>query len=405
MPSPAEKKQLEAPRAPLGEVSTLTSTEPGGSTKAHAKAVRRARSRRLTLRLVLFVLLPTLAASVYYGFMASKQYDSHAVFTVQSSEMRPSLGFEGLLAGVVSGNAGRDVLAVRDYIISRDMLAKLDKQHAIIAHFSDQRQDFFSRLRKDASFEDAYEYYGDKVSVDYDQVTGSIALRVRAFSPDKAVELSRSILAASEDMVNSLSNRERQDSTTHAETDLKNAEARLSQARARITTLQTKHADFNPLQTATATLQLRTQLEAELAKARAELMQLRSFMKDDAPQVLAAKGKVESLSAQVSDESRRLVDPTNRKGLSASFADFEAAMAEKEFSQKAYESALVALEMARASAARQHRYLAIVANPSRPDASMYPRRLRSVFAAFCLSFLLFGVMSLIIAAVREHARL
>jgi capsular polysaccharide transport system permease protein len=354
---------------------------------------------------VLFVALPTVLASLYYGLLASKQYDSHAVFTVQSSEMRPALGVEGLLAGMVSGNASHDAMAARDYILSRDMLARLDKEHGCIAHYKNPREDWFSRLQSSASFEDAYDYFGHKVSVDYDVSTGAISLRVRAFSAEKAVELSRSILTYSEELVNKLSERERRDSTKYAEAEVKKAEERLGVARQKISSLQQKHADFNPLQSAAAAMEVRTHLEGEVAKARAELMQLKSFMKDDAPQVLAAAERAKSLSAQVSGESRRLVDPKNSAGISNSFAEFEAAMVEKEFSQKAYESALASLELARSNANRQHRYLATIAGPSQPDASTYPRRLRSVVSAFFLSFLLLGVVSLLTAAVREHARL
>jgi capsular polysaccharide transport system permease protein len=172
-----------------------------------------------------------------------------------------------------------------------------------------------------------------------------------------------------------------------------------------IVELQQKHEDFNPLQSATAAMTVRTGLETELAKARAELMQLKSYMNADAPQVLASAEKVKSLSAQVAGESRKLVDPTKPGGLNTSFADFEGAMVEKEFAQKAYESAMATLEMARADADRQHRYVAVIAAPSKPDESTYPHRVRSVLTAFVASFLLWGVFSLMIAAVREHARL
>ncbi|MES1186979.1 MAG: hypothetical protein ABUL60_24405 [Myxococcales bacterium] len=405
MSAPAEKKLPEA-RPSLGEVAPLASSDRMlGSTKAHARAVRRARTRRLALRLALFVALPTLVAALYFGLFASKQFESHSVFTVQSSEMRPTLGVEGLLAGMVSGNGSHDALAVRDYVLSRDMLSRLDKEHGCIAHYKDPREDWFSRLQASASFEDAYEYFGHKISVDYEQSTGAITLRVRAFSPEKAVELARSILAYSEEMVNKLSERERRDSTKYAENDVKKAEERLRVAREKIVGLQQKHADFNPLQSAAGAMEVRTHLEGEVARARAELMQLKSFMRADAPQVLAAEERAKSLSAQVSGESRRLVDPTKGASISNAFADFEAAMVEKEFSQKAYESALASLELARSNADRQHRYLATIASPSQPDSSTYPRRLRSVVSAFFLSFLLLGVVSLLSAAVREHARL
>jgi capsular polysaccharide transport system permease protein len=406
MSAPAEKKPGSEARPGLGEVTPLaTSDRMGGTSKAHAEGVRRARTRRLLRRLALFVVLPTTLAAVYYGLVATKQYESYALFTVQSSELRPALGVEGLLAGIATGATGHDALAIRDYVLSRDMLGRLDKEHAFIAHYKHPSHDFFSRMRASASFEEAYEYFGDKVYADYNQTSGAVTLRVRAFSAEKSTEFSQSILKYSEEMVNKLSERERRDRTAYAEADVKKAESRLTQARQAIVSLQQKHADFNPQQTATSAMEIRTALEGELAKARAELMQLKSFMHADSPQVLAANEKIKALSAQVSSESRRLVDPSKPDGLNTSFADFEAAMVEKEFAQKAYESAMANLEMARADADRQHRYLAIVATPSKPDESTYPHRWRSVLAAFLVSFLLLGVGSLLSAAVREHARL
>jgi capsular polysaccharide transport system permease protein len=401
-----DKKPNES-RPLLGEVTSLPADRTAGvPMKAHARKLRKARSRKLLRRLLVFVVLPTALASTYYGALASEQYESYSVFAVQSSELRPMLGMDGLLAGLATASGGaHDALAVRDYVLSRDMLARLDKDHGFIAHYKSPSADFFSRLENEASFEEAFEYFRHKVHADYDQISGAVTLHVRAFSADKAAELSRSILAYSEEMVNKLSERERKDRTTYAESDLKKAEERLTKARKDIVSLQQKHGDFSPMHTATASMEIRTQLEGELAKARAELMQLKSYMKDDAPQVLAANEKVRSLSAQVSGESKRLVDPGKAGGLNTSFADFEAATVEKEFAQKAYESALATLELARADADRQHRYLAIIATPSKPDESTYPHRIRSVLTAFLLSFLLLGVASLIGAAVKEHARL
>jgi capsular polysaccharide transport system permease protein len=406
MTAPAEKKPNES-RPGLAEVPVIAPAErsPHVASKAHALSLRKARSRRLAKRLTLYVVLPTALATAYYAGLASEQFESYSLFTVQSSEMRPALAVDGLLAGLAGGGPSHDALAVRDYVLSRDMLAKLDKEHGFIAHYKNSRNDWFSRLASDASFEDAYEYFAHKVYADFDQTSGSVTIRVRAFDAKTAAKLAKSILQYSEEMVNKLSERERHDRTSFAEAEVKKAEERLTAARKAIVELQQKHEDFNPLQTATATMTLRTQLEGELAKARAELMQLKSFMKDDAPQVQAANEKVRSISAQVSGESRRLVDPNKPGGLNASFADFEGAMVEKEFAQKAYESAMATLEMARADADRQHRYVAVIAAPSLPDESTYPLRIRSVLAAFALSFLLWGVGTMIVAAIREHARL
>lgn len=377
---------------------------PARGTKAVARELRRARARRLGARLGVFVLLPTLAASAYYGLVATDQFESYSMFTIHSAETRPAMALESLLT-VTSGGAGRDALAVRDYVLSRDMLARLDKEHGFIAHYRDAKVDWLSRLPADASFEDVYEYFEHKVYADYDTTSGTVTLRVRAFSADKANELARAVLSYSEEMVNKLSERERKDRTQYAEDEVKKAEERLTKARKELLAVQQKHGEFNPVETAGAALTVRTTLEGEVAKARAELMELRSYMNADAPQVKAAQERVNSLSAQVAQESRRLVDPKRSGGLSTSLADFEAVMTEKEFAQKAYESALTALELARSDAARQHRYLATIASPSKPDESTYPRRIRGVLTVFVVSFLLMGIGILVSAAVREHAKL
>jgi capsular polysaccharide transport system permease protein len=393
--------------ARLSEVARLN---PGdkpavGSAKAIAQALRRKRSRSLLTRLALFVILPTALSAIYFELIASSQYESFALFSVQSSEGKSFVGVEGLLAGISSGGGRNDALTVRDYVLSRDMLAKLNREHGFIRHYEDPSQDWFSRLHKGASFEEAYAYFTKKVSADYDAASGCVTVHVRAFTPDKAELFTRSILAYSEDMVNRLSDRERTDRMAHAEAELKRAEERLAHARENVVKLQQDHSDFSPQETAHSTMEIRAKLEGELARARAELMQRKAVMQDDAPQVLAAEAVVRSIAAQVSNENRRLIDPGKPNGLGSSMADFEAGMVEKEFSQKFYQSAMTNLELARADAERQHRYLAIIAIPSLPDSSTYPHRGRGILTASVLSFLLLGIGSLFLAAAREHARL
>jgi capsular polysaccharide transport system permease protein len=48
-------------------------------------------------------------------------------------------------------------------------------------------------------------------------------------------------------------------------------------------------------------------------------------------------------------------------------------------------------------------YVERLVQPSLPDKSMEPRRLRSIFTVFMLSMIGWGVASLLIASIREHA--
>jgi capsular polysaccharide transport system permease protein len=392
-----EKARAEEAAAPRPIVVSAPSN------RSAAEALRKRRARKLGVRFALFVVAPTLLAGAYYGFVASDQFESYAVFTVHSVEMRPAVSLETLVGGISSAGTGRDALAVRDYVLSRDMLSKLDEEHDFIAHYQKAGVDFWSRLAPDSSFENAYEYYRDKLYADYDTTSGSITLRVRAFDAKTAQEVTKAVLEYSEDMVNRLSERERKDRTRYAEMEVEKVEARLGKARQKMLELQQSHSEFSPEASASAAFTVRTELEGELARARAQLMELKAYMREDSPRVLTSEQRVRSLAAQIAGENRRLVDPKNEKGLNTSMADFEAAMVEKEFAEKAFESALASLEIARADAIRQQRYLATIASPSLPDESTYPRRVLAVFTAFVASLLLLGIGSLVVAAVREHA--
>lgn len=397
--APETPASLPVPAAP-----SAAATVPRDAAAA-VQALRRARARRLGFRVAIGIGLPALLASAYFFFIASSQYESVSSFTVQSSETRGAMGLEALVGSVAAAPATRDSLAVRDFIVSRDMLGHLERQLHLSQHYADPKSDWWARLTSSSNSEDTYGYYREMVQVDFDSTSGALTLRVRAFTPEFARKISDVVLLESETMVNQLSERARVDQTKVALSEVSTAEARLARARHKIIQLQQDHAEFNPEASASEAFALRGQLKGQLAMARAELMEARAYMQPGAPKVVALEERVRSLSAQVSEESQRLVNPKTDKGLGNAMAEFDAAMVEKEFAQGAYKSALTSLELARNEATRQHRYLATISKPSVPNAETHPKRLRGVFTVVLLSAMLLGLVSLLVEAVREHARI
>ena len=365
---------------------------------------QRKRALRLGRNFLLWVVLPTLFSVVYYGFFASDFYQSEARYSIQSVDGKASVSLDSLFGELPGGGSDKDALAVRDYMLSRDVLRRLDQDHRFIGHYQAGSIDWLSRLGSDDTFEQAYEYYLSKVDVVYDNQSGVSMLTVRALSADKAAEYTRAILGYGEEMVNRLSDRARQDRMEFARREVADGEARLARARGAILSLQRAGEEINPAESASAVLAIRSELETELAKTRAELGAMKSFMQPNAHKVVSLEQKVKSLQEQIENENRRLVDPS-RRGLSAVIAEFEPLLIEKEFAEKAYESALTSLELARTEAAQQHRYLAVIVSPSKPDEATHPERFIAVLTVFFISLAVFGIASLLIAAIREHARI
>jgi len=367
---------------------------------------RRTGPHSLAWRLSVWVLLPTLLAAIYYGLLATDQYESESKYTIQGSDMRSPGSLDSVLGAlsVGGGNNEHDARAVQEYILSRDVLRLLDTEEGFIAHHQDAAIDWIARIPADTTFEEAYDYYGGLVDVQYDSQSGVSTLRVKAATAEDAHRFSLAILRYAEDMVNELSERARLDRMAFARKEVRASEQRLAKARQAILNLQREGEEINPVDSATAVFNIRSQLEGELSKARAELRQLESFMQPEAHQVLVLKQKIVSLEEQIASENRKLVD-SQSQSLSASIARFEPLVVEKEFAEKAYESALTSLEVARTEAAQQHRYLATIVEPSIPDEATHPLRLKGALTVLVLALVIFGTLSLLIAAAREHAKL
>ncbi len=365
------------------------------------RELRKLRARRLARRLGLGVILPTVLASIYYGAVQTPQFESISAFTVQAADGPSAPQLEFLFASV-PGNAGRDAQLVQEHARSRDMLQYLIDEHDFVGHYSDDSVDFASRLDADAGTEELHEYYLDMVEVEYDPASGLLRLRVLAFDADAAKRFSQAILDKSEEMVNALASRARDDRIALASTELERAEARLTQARTALTEAQSEGSDLDPVQSAAALYQLKSELEGQLASARAELSALRATMPTGSPEVVAQQRRVSALQRQLSEQNERLAGESGAS-LRAAISRFEPLMAEKEFAERAYASALTSLEMARVDAARQHRYLVTLAGPSEPSDATYPDVLWSILTFLILSLAVMGIGTLLIASVREHA--
>ena len=118
----------------------------------------------------LFVGVPTLLATIYYGFIASPIYVSQSTFVIKSpgQKSNPTLSLANLVqtSGLSSGQ--EQTKEVLQYIRSRNALKDLETKTGtdIRGKYSRQGADFLSRFPRpfhDSSFESLYRYYGSMI--------------------------------------------------------------------------------------------------------------------------------------------------------------------------------------------------------------------------------------------------
>lgn len=118
------------------------------------------------------------------------------------------------------------------------------------------------------------------------------------------------------------------------------------------------------------------------------------------PQIPSLTASIGALEASIASEKGGVAGEKN--SLSDRSVEYQRLALEQSFGEKLLASALTSLEQARADAERKQIYLERVAEPNEPDVAMEPKRARNIFACFILGLAAWGVLSMLVAGIREH---
>jgi len=392
-------KGTKQPGKELDNVSsrTATSGSPTGTKKGLIEQIK-----KINRLFALTVLVPTTIATVYYGLVASDVYVSESRFVVRSPQRQNQTSVVGaLLQGTGFSRAQDDTYPVVDYIQSRDALAELNRGNYILNSYSN-RGDIISRFNTsfDDSFEALWKYYGKHiVSVEFDSTSAITTLQVRAFTSKDAEKINQTLLEISERLVNRMNQRAAADTVEFAQREVNQAAAKAKDAAAALAAYRNSYTVFDPEKQSALQLQQVTSLQSQMFAAQTQLMQLQSISPQN-PQIPVLKTNIESMQKQIQIATGGVTG--GKDSLSQKAANYARLQLDAQFADKQLASAMTALESARGEAERKQLYLERLVQPNTPDVAIEPKRLKSVFEVFALGMIAWGVLSLLLAGVREH---
>jgi capsular polysaccharide transport system permease protein len=353
---------------------------------------------------LLTVVLPTTSAIIYYGFMASDVYISESRFVVRTPERQTASFLGSFLKGSGFSRSQDDSYTVQDFIQSRDALKALNDKLAIAATYGASSIDRISRFGgtnwRDKSFEALHLYYKKKiVTINNDSSSSITTLEIRSFSADQAARINEQLLEMSEQLVNKLNERGRQDMIRSAAQEVADADKKDKAASLALSAYRNKKAVFDPVKQSAIQLQRVSKLQDELIAATTELAQIRMITENN-PQVPVLQKRVEILQKEIATETAKVAG--NDQSFSGQASAYERLVLEQSFAEKQLATALAALEQARNEALRKQLYLERIVQPNKPDKAFEPRRFRAIFTTFAVGLICWGVLTMLIAGVREH---
>ncbi|HEX3536517.1 MAG TPA: hypothetical protein VHU15_07100 [Stellaceae bacterium] len=343
-------------------------------------------------------------AALYYFAIAADQYIAEFRFSLRAAEPpRPSMAWPFDASATALGTQLESQIVVQ-YIGSRAIIDELDAERPLRPLFASSSADWWTRLSLPASVETLLEYWRHQVDAFYEPSTGTVVVRVRAFTPQDSLQLAQAIVGAAERLVNQLSERARHDVLHHAEDEVALAEQRLKTALANIREFRDREGVIDPGKTADATAGMAARLRDELVRAQTDLSTLQAYMRDDSPAIKVLKARIHSLETERHGAVRELTDRGSVDGNAPprALGLYEQLDSERKFAEAAHQHALEALDRARADADRQQLYVASFVPPRLPEEALYPRRWRSLATVALIAFAVWGIGGLTLRAIREH---
>ncbi|MGV1757988.1 capsule biosynthesis protein [Rhizobium sp. A22-96] len=360
------------------------------------------------LGFLLLVILPFLASSLYYAFIASDQYVAEARFAVRavSGASDSGDGDDSLRAGGATNalnmrSASQDAYVVTSFIHSTEILKRIGAKLDYRSMFTKQDADFLTRFRASQSDEEFLKYWNDHVTAYIDVTSGIITLKVRTFAPDDSVKLADAIIDESEKLINELSERARSDIVRSMKADVEKSGKAYGDTLIALNQFQNASGLLSPQTQAKDSGTLLTGLLAQKMEFETRLFVMRQSNAENSPTYQQLTLAKDSLDTQIEKMKSALTGPENAS-LAKALLEYSRLDTERMIAEKLYESSQKNYDAVLAEALRKTLYLAVFVKPVLPEESIFPRRVSTPLIILLALIVTWATLSLIWASVEDH---
>lgn len=356
----------------------------------------------LRRRIIGAAVIASVLAAVYWLAIASDRYVSEAHVIIQRTDLTggQAMDFSSLLGG--AGGNRADQLLLRDYLLSVDMLKKLDAALNLRAHYSDSKRDPLSRMWfKDTPIEKFHRYYLSRVSVEFDDYAGVLMLKVEGYDAQTAHAIAALLVQEGERFMNGMAHNLAQDQVAFLEKQVAQMNQRAMQARQAVVRYQNKKGLVSPMATAENIAAIVSRLEAQRTELQTQRSALAAYLVPGHSTIIQLDQQIAAVEKQLAQEQAKLTSPKG-KTLNRTVEEFQRLEMEAAFALDVYQTALRALERGRIEATRTIKKVSVLQAPTTPESAVEPRRFYNTLVFMLVALLLAGVAHLLAAIVRDH---
>jgi capsular polysaccharide transport system permease protein len=279
----------------------------------------------------------------------------------------------------------------------------LDKAYNLKSIYGNHQIDIFNRfgglLYPFTHNVELHRYYQSKVSDSIDSTSNISKLTIRAYSAADAQKINAFLLQKSQNLINQLNTDARQKAVLYAQNQVSIAKQNLRNATISLAQYRNAQKIYSPPDQSALQLSMVAKLQDQLLASKSQLELIRSRAPNN-PQISSLESNVHLLENQINEQTGKVSGSS--QSMASKDVKYTGLQVDQVIAQKLLEAAVATFEQAKITSQKQEFYLETISQPNLPDASQEPKRFQNILATLLVSLIVWGVLTIVIAGVREH---
>ena len=347
------------------------------------------------------ILFPMVVVAFYLYLFSVEKYRSSATYLVKDNASKANIGFDLGIFGTSVSSQKQDASILEAYLASDETLDWLDQEFGLKDAYHSGKTDLLHRLTPFSTREDFLALYRKNLSIVHDDLAGLITLSFMDSNPEKAREVVSSLLRYGEVFLNRLNRESAEKRIAFLGQQLKKNRETLDGAIKKLKEFQDAHSIVDPKTEMELQHAIIANIEGTLVEKRAELNQLRSYLKDDTIEIVKLSDGIKEMEKSLS-ATRAKLSGKEKERLNDLMFQYENLKADVSFATQVYKETLVQFEVGKMEALQQSKVLEVITKPDLPEEYVWPDKPKTLMTLAFLLVLFYKIGQLMIAVVMDH---
>ena len=348
----------------------------------------------------LFMILLTISI-IYVAFIKTSFYQSTTSITIKNlDDTSTTSSLLGLVSGQTS-NSTQDAMTLQEYLKSYEVYDKLDKKFNLSEYYNSFDIDFLQKMYPYNSYEDFIELYNKHLNIRYDSKSNIITISFMHTKSKIAQEIVSFLISEAENKLNDYNKQTAQKQLQFIENETNKQKDLLDISIRVLEKYQNNEKTLDPNSQAQTNTVLLSELKSRLIENKAKLEKISKYLTSNAFEIVDLKREISQIENSI-NQLKKEQSGSDKKTLNKSIFEFEKLKAQVDLNTELYKQALLQLQSSKLEVSKDNKTLQVLVNPNLAQSYSEPRRFRELVTVILVLSLLYGILSMIGAIIKDH---